>query len=1475
MKTRFKLFVAFSLTALIGTISAREVNTANGYKKIGKNNTTDAGSAYKVMAQCTGASGSRELWVNNVRAIIFTAGDMWWDLFGSGNAYYIVPAQKDRSKAPSSLFAGSIWIGGYDAGGQLRIAAMTYRQSGYDYWPGPLDITNASVTDEVCQKYDRIFAISRSEVESYVLNPGNPIPYNAQIWPGNGDPTYNQDQYLAPFEDVDGDGYYDPTKGDYPAFDIYNKAEKDNCGNCKARLFGDFCLWWVFNDKGNAHTETQGLSIGLEIRAQAFAFQTSDEINNMTFYSYQVINRSTFELKNTYFTVWTDADLGFYLDDYVGCDVSRGIGYIYNADSFDETAGGVPGYGDYPPSIGVDFFRGPLADPNDGIDNDFNGIIDEPCETIGMTNFTYYNNNIGSFPPQTTNPEIAAHYYGYMIGKWKDGSPFTFGGNAYGGSTPLNTTNPEGRVLVYTGDPYLGTGWTEYSAGNVAGDRRFLQTAGPFTLKPGAVNNITFGLPWAQTPIKNQQLYSIPLMKAADDKAQALFDNCFKILNGPDAPDITIQELDQELIIYLTNPPTSNNYAERYEETDVTILPVPGSTIAALANPDRKYRFQGYKVYQLRDETVTQTDLEDESKAKLIFQCDIKDGVARIINFEQDNTTGHLVPKVKVDGADKGIVKSFRVTTDAFAVSTTGGTANNRLVNHKKYYFMAVAYAYNNYLTYKPDTDPISSPDANYLGQKRPYLEGRKVKKASGIPHITSPEKDGTVLQSYYGYGPKITRIEGQGNGGNILDLTDESIDKIIKNGFDPNPTYVNGRGPVNIKVIDPLKIKNTTYTLKLMKWAGLNKPAVPLTPTDGDVLNMGVVNPDRATWVLIDNNSGATYQLDTTIRVGKEYVIPEIGLSITMEQVLDPGTQLKGTTTYTVDRNIFQDGDFLEATRTFADPHKAWLTGIADQITSANPSPFNWIRSGVAATEVTSGGCGVKVTNAESADCGGPIIGYMGCVNFTDKDNVMANILGGRWAPYCITAYSGKFANGCEIYAGPGYDSRIRFSTIADANPSKVETGYLSSIDLVITSDKSKWTRCFVIEMQDDPNLAEGGAQKFEIRKHPSVDKNGNTGDGIVTNDPDDADYIAAEGMSWFPGYAINVETGERLNIIFGEDSWNAADNGNDLIWNPTANRTGSAYRYPFGGRHYIYIFGNNRYEKYNTSTSAVPEIAALHNTPIGAGRYDGCAQLYPQWKAAFANGTNSGVNRLQAIRLFKTLLHDVMWVNIPVLSSSIYSFKNPSQIPSDVKIRIRVKKPYRYGYSTYYTNNNLSSSTYYGDLNSWRFYPFASLLPANVGTLTNVSSTPQNGNFPMYQFSTSDIYTITNKHDIAKNALDIIRVVPNPYYGYSTYETNRLETKVKITNLPSDCVVKIYTLNGTLIRTLNRNMENQEDNFSYVNDFKQSKWLPYIEWDLKNQSGILVSSGMYIIHVDSPKFGEKIIKLFVIMRPYDLQNF
>ena len=154
---------------------------------------------------------------------------------------------------------------------------------------------------------------------------------------------------MAPFYDVDGDGEYVPEDGDYPYYDIENvlchteipTAEEENEGSIYGSILadqvikGDQTLWWVFNDKGNIHTETQGAAIGMEVRAQAFAFATNDVINNMTFYSYEIINRSTFELTETYFCPWVDTDLGYAFDDFVGCDVNRGLGYCYNGADVD------------------------------------------------------------------------------------------------------------------------------------------------------------------------------------------------------------------------------------------------------------------------------------------------------------------------------------------------------------------------------------------------------------------------------------------------------------------------------------------------------------------------------------------------------------------------------------------------------------------------------------------------------------------------------------------------------------------------------------------------------------------------------------------------------------------------------------------------------------------------------------------------------------------------------------------------------------------------------------------------------------------------------------------------------------------------------------------------------------------------------------------------------------------------------------
>ena len=98
----------------------------------------------------------------------------------------------------------------------------------------------------------------------------------------------------------------------------------------------------------------------------------------------------------------------------------------------------------------------------------------------------------------------------------------------------------------------------------------------------------------------------------------------------------------------------------------------------------------------------------------------------------------------------------------------------------------------------------------------------------------------------------------------------------------------------------------------------------------------------------------------------------------------------------------------------------------------------------------------------------------------------------------------------------------------------------------------------------------------------------------------------------------------------------------------------------------------------------------------------------------------------------------------------------------------------------------------------------------------------------------------------------LSLINVVPNPYYAYSNYEGNRLDNLVKIVNLPDQCTVKIYTVNGILVRTFNK------DNS-----------VTHIEWNLKNFKNIPISSGLYLIHVDVPNVGERVLKWFGVIRP------
>ena len=1596
--------MALLFSSTLGTAVARECTVCK------KSSPTKSAVRSKAAA-CKRAQSTAELNINNVRALINGYGNMWYD--GSVTQYHI---PKDGTSTP--LYCAALWIGGTDVNDQLRLAALRFGQNGDDYWPGPLTRDgSADVTVEVCNYYDRHYKITQVDVQNFMAmfdytqetpaqRPNFDESAVAQVikeWPAHGN-FANQSHYLAPFFDADGDGEYDWRKGDYPYYDFENKlcprtlkAElkpgerytpvptmEDSLGYVNKGtgllsdqvLKGDQTIWWVFNDMGNAHTESHGQPIGLEIRAQAFAFSTNDEINNMTFYTYDIINRSTYELRNTYFSQWVDPDLGYGYDDYVGCDVKRGLGYCYNGKDVDG-----PGTGSYsgvPPAVGIDFFQGPYMDP-DGMDNpkididkmrlyypeklaqywiddangydtirltddadlyytpacawyfkpndsigncaingvNFgNGIKDD--ERFGMRRFVYYENSSNNINGE---PEKATDYYNYLQGFWKNGARMKFGGNAIttsagasdipcdfmfpGDSDPLHW----GTNGVIPDAQYHPDDWTEVTSGDnvTPGDRRFMQSAGPFTLKPGAVNYITVGIPFAQAPSGNRWT-SVELLRQIDDVCQSLFENCFKVLDGPEAPTMIVQEMENELILYLTyENENSNNYCERYDEEDASIL-------KSYPDEARRYKFEGYQIYQLVDANASVADIGDETKARLAFQCDIENyydqytveynsstgkydstyndnptvGIDRLVNYTSNSATGLLTGSIMVDGANKGIQHVFRVTNDLFASGT-----NTALVNNKEYYFICIAYAHNRFKEYS-QTDP-----SKLDGQKEPYLAGRKNEKGGtitpvvGIPHDPSSENGGTIVQATYGMSPNIKRLDGYGNGGNVLRLTEASITALMgepgQTGMAPGefsdqilqdtvyrpsmtnpciivePEYQQNYGPLNVRVIDPLKIKEGVFNIRFngitddSRWV--------LSRADGQPLHDEVYT-DTADFVI------GRYNEQLFLDLG-------IAVAITNPKAIASDLVVSGKD---VNGGIINDGALLSSTMTFADNHHQWLSGIPDN----DNSPFtNWVRSGSQYAESNRGNFlsgTTEVSESEeyldedyykevaSTSANRPASLYA-----VDKYQVFENVISGLWAPYGLVS-TREFHPGFSfryylapqntldsVYASSlskkSYISNLRQSIVHTNNKSLMFNDFskLPSIRVVITKDQSKWTRCPVIEMCDDYTQSENNARRFQMRKHKSIDKNGDTCDATTAStNPNDANYIAAYGMGWFPGYAINLSTGERLNIMYGEDSRYVQFNGRDMMWNPVSTSTVGTSNYVVGGRHYIYIMNaiSQDFPRYHALSTSSGYVTSHYSSPsYDAGRWaakmlssldhffqcpyrPGDARYNNYW-TEFNNGLlkGDGSTAVVPIRDSSAFLYStVAWVNMPLATETI---NNPAKdIPCDVTI-------------------DLDVNTRYG-----RF------LSNNQTTRQNAGAEAVNSNNPMYQFHlTEDIVTLTGvataenaRQSYKDSIMAAINVVPNPYYSASAYETqSQLETKVRFINVPGNTTINIYTVDGTLVRTY----KNTRDDATTQ------------DWDLHNHNGIPIAGGMYLIHFSTPGIGERVVKWFGTMRPVDLSGF
>jgi len=400
--------------------------------------------------------------VNNIKAATLVHGDLWW------KPQTQLPAcEFPKNSGKNIMGAASIWMAGYDNNNALHQSAQTYRQSGNDYWPGPLDAAG-QVDYPTSAKWAKIWKVNVSEINSFKALTNHTIqntPAPILEWPAKNNPyaagaanaplTVTTD--MAPFIDVNTDGNYNPLDGDYPD------------------IKGDQMLWWVFSDNGHTHNNASPASTPLkvEIHAKAYGYKRNTLVDNVVYYEMDIANKSGNDYSGFRFGIWSDADLGYSHDDFVGFDSVHRMGIIYNGNATDGT-GQPEAYATQIPVAGVTF----LKMPGDNAPN-----------YLPAGSFMSYDNNSSIIG----NPISDSDYNNYLRSLWKNGSHLkndymgpNINSKGYGSGYDAN--------YIFPGNPANKTEWSECASNNLPGDRRFVIATNDYNFAAGTTATVAFAL---------------------------------------------------------------------------------------------------------------------------------------------------------------------------------------------------------------------------------------------------------------------------------------------------------------------------------------------------------------------------------------------------------------------------------------------------------------------------------------------------------------------------------------------------------------------------------------------------------------------------------------------------------------------------------------------------------------------------------------------------------------------------------------------------------------------------------------------------------------------------------------------------------------------------------------------------------------------------------------------------------------------
>lgn len=461
--------------------------------------------------------------VNNFHLGLFQQGRLGYG--GNGLSFAEAPA----GGGVGPLFAGMLWLVGLNQNGEtVGFKTDYYNLESPITGPAADSINEINLLNEYSDLFFGVWKITADEIDyhrQHWYENNYVMPLSISEWPANGSADLKTAAQLAPFADGNGNKLYEPQLGEYPV------------------IKGDKCLFTILNDYNILPDDIPGVTSKseTEIHVMMYAYNEAPNslIGNTIFFNYKIINRSDYnDLSELYIGQFMDFDLGYYGDDYNGCDSALNLYYVYNGDlndGFDTL-----NYVDQLPAFGVTSLSHPLLSFMPAF-QDFTTI---------------------------SEPENIEQAFDYLQAIYKDGTHLTYGGNGYGGETNTNfymNSRPD--------DPL---GWNDTNEGNPPTDKRGVGGFGPFQLLRGDTLCIEMAMIFANDLNYIDNTTSVNLLYSFAAQLQAIyaFNNTQPCINSIN--DTTIKNLympDMNSFLLFPNPATEyvNVYAGSMQDETLEV----------------------------------------------------------------------------------------------------------------------------------------------------------------------------------------------------------------------------------------------------------------------------------------------------------------------------------------------------------------------------------------------------------------------------------------------------------------------------------------------------------------------------------------------------------------------------------------------------------------------------------------------------------------------------------------------------------------------------------------------------------------------------------------------------------------------------------------------------------------------------------------------------------------------------------------